>query len=128
MPFIGQEFSALWGEIKRIRYVFTDENGSPIDISAGVTFTGKLYDEEQTIASFEDTDYLKTLASSGYLDLYVDCFAPGKWKLSLKSNFSAGPTVDIHILYLTIDFEEAPVITRILDTVLLELRLTATGH
>ena len=127
MPFITQELSALWGEIKRVRWVFVDETGAAIPLQAGVTFTGKLYDEEQTIAMYEDGDYIKTLASSGYLDLLVDCISPGRWKLALYSAFSAGPTADTHILWLNIDFEEAPTVIRELDTVLSELRLTATG-
>jgi hypothetical protein len=127
MPFISQELSALWGEIKRVRYVFTDEDGDAIDLSAGVTFTGKLYDEEQTIATYANGSYITTLASSGYIDLLVDCLAPGRWKLALSSAFAAGPTTNKHILWLNIDFEEAPTVTRALDTVLPDLRIEATG-
>jgi len=128
MPFISQELSAIWGEIKRVRYVFTDENGDPIDLSSGVTFSGMLYDEEQTIASYVNGDYITTLAADGYLDLLVDCLAPGKWKLLLQSDFSAGPTIDIHILYLKIDFEAAPIVIRELDAMLPDLQISATGN
>jgi len=127
MPFISQELSALWGEIKRVRWVFADENGTAIDLSAGVTFTGSLYDEEQTIATYANGDYIKTLASSGYLDLLVNCLSPGRWKLALYSAFAAGPTADTHILLLNIDFEEAPTVTRALDDSMPDLRIESTG-
>ena len=128
MPFVAQELTALWGEIKRVRYVFTDENGAAIDLSSGVTFSGSLYDEEQTIATYADLDYVKTLASSGYLDLLVNCLAPGRWKLALNSTFSAGPTTDKHMLYLNIDYEAAPVVTRTLNVLLSDLQIEAAGH
>jgi hypothetical protein len=127
MPFIAQQLEALWGEVKRVRYVFTDENGDAIDLSSGVTFSGALYDDEQTIAEYVNGDYITNLASSGYLDLLVNCLAPGKWKLLLQSNFSSGPTLDKHILYLNVDFERAPTVTRELNAVFPELRMDATG-
>ncbi len=128
MPFISQELTALWQEVKRVRYVFTDENGAPIDLSSGVTFSGSLYDEEQTIDTYADGDYITTLATSGYLDLLVNCLAPGRWKLVLESVFAAGPTTDKHLLWLNIDFEAPPTVTRVLAAVLPELRIEATGH
>ena len=128
MPYIVQELTALWGEIKRVRYVFTDENGDPIDLSSGVTFSGQLYDEEQTIAEYTNGSYITTLAASGYIDLLVNCLAPGRWKLSLQSNFSTGPTIDKHMLYLNIDYEEAPTVTRELEGLLPDLAVSATGN
>lgn len=127
MPYISQELFALYGEIKRVRYVFVDENGDAIDLSSGVTFTGRLYDEEQTIATYANGSYITTLASSGYIDLLVNCLSPGRWKLLLTSSFSAGPTIDKHILYLNIDFEEAPTVTRSVTGTISDVQISATG-